>query len=262
MKVAKWLMAAACALVFCACSKSPLAYVEEDANSIKYFNTGADLDENEWKAFQRFEFDDGIQMNSLKKFTFFGTDLKEHKAKVAYWEKLEEKDGNIRIKEDSGRAVIIFEDFPTDKFIYNAVKAMGVETEETEIDGYTAYLFKRGKDIKLTMIKINNKTVQIFFSDDKPGKALEANNDNELAGKINKSAVFADATASEILQKQMKKEEDAFKERRDSIEDKKLKKEMEDVSKKLDVGDKIQTIYLDGGKLLDETVTEADELAD
>lgn len=264
MKVAKWLMVAACALVFCACSKNPLAYVEEDANNIQYLNTGADLDENEWKAFERFKFDNEIRMTALNQFTFFGTDLKEHKAKVAYWEKLEEKDDRIRTKEDSGRAVIVFEDFPADKFIYNAVKNADAETEETEIDGYTAFLFKRDKKIQLTMIKINDKTVQIFFSTDKPGRALEASNNSELAGKINKDAVFASAIASDIIQKQMKKREDAFKEesRYIKFEDEKQEKNMKDMNKKLDVGDYIKTIYLDGGKLLNETVIEADELAD
>lgn len=269
MKIAKWLLLAACALVCCACSKSPLAYVEEDADFIAYLNTGADLDENEWKAVQRF-MDFKGSCENVKDFNFWGTDLKLHKAQVAFWYKMKEKDSKYEIDPNSRRAVIRFEDYPVEKFIGNAAKDhRGAKIEEEEIDGKPAYIFKRDDTTFMTIIQIDSKTAQIFFGKNEPGDVLKAGNDSKLAGKIDEDVIYATARSAASLRKEAELKEKAYKEKRKGIKegdmDKKAKEELKERDiqhKALKFGDEITSLYLDGDELRKETIRDAEEIVD
>lgn len=268
MKIAKWLLLAACALVCCACSKSPLAYVEEDADFIAYLNTGADLDENEWKAVQRF-MDFNGSCENVKGFDFWGTDLKLHKAQVAFWYKMKEKDSKYEIDPNSRRAVIRFEDYPVEKFIGNAAKNhRSAKIEEEEIDGKPAYIFKRDDTTFMTIIQIDSKTAQIFFSKNEPGDVLKAGNDSKLAGKIDEDVICATARSAASLRKEAELNEKAYKESKKNQEDddskkaKEERKEQDILHKALKFGDEITSLYLDGDELREETIRDAEEIVD
>lgn len=256
MKLAKWLLLAACALVCCACSKSPLAYVEEDADFVTYFNTGASLDDNEWKALQRFLFDGSG--DEVRNFHFMGTDLKEHKAQLAIWGRYKKDNGSLMNDPKYKKAVIVFEEPYAEKFIINAARGYSVTQEE--IDDKQAFLLKHGDSVKHTLIMIDSNTVQIFW--DKPGSVLKADNNSKLAGKIDKDVVYAKAKSSDSLREQAKIREKNYKDgQRNYLRDDDKKKQ-DVLHKELEFGDEIFSVYLDGSELRAETVTEADEIVD
>ena len=256
MKLAKWLLLAACALVCCACSKSPLAYVEEDADFVTYFNTGASLDDNEWKVLQRFLFDGSS--DAVRNFHFMGTDLKEHKAQLAIWDKYKKDNGSLMNDSKYKKAVIVFEEPYAEKFIINA--ASGYSVTQKEIDDEQAFLLEDGDSVERTLIMINSKTVQIFW--DKPSRVLKADNDSELAGKIDKDVVYARAKSSDSLREEAKIREKNYKDGQRNYLSEDGKKKQDVLHKELNFGDEIFSVYLDGSELRAETVTEADEIVD
>ena len=256
MKLAKWLLLAACALVCCACSKSPLAYVEEDADFVTYFNTGASLDDNEWKVLQRFLFDGSS--DAVRNFHFMGTDLKEHKAQLAIWGRYKKDNGSLTNDSKYKKAVIVFEEPYAEKFIINA--ASGYSVTQKEIDDEQAFLLKRGDSVEYTLIMIDSNTVQIFW--DKPSSVLKADNASELAGKIDKDVVYARAKSSDSLREEAKFREKNYKDGQRNYLSEDEKKKQDVLHKELNFGDEIFSVYLDGSELRAETVSEADEIVD
>lgn len=214
MKITKWLLLAALALLCCACSKNdPLAYVEEDAAWVIYGNSSPILEHRFWDSIKD-EMDD---MDDFKRFKKelkdnLGVDLDDCGGKFAVWANLSDsEEGKIK-------CVIVFDEIKADDVIDAMVKEHKKDSDEyckctvdeEKIDGHDAYILKKkyksyGDDddrerIDLTVIKLDEKIIQIV-DNDKPKKAAKPSRDSKLAKQIDKDCVIGAAISGDALRK-------------------------------------------------------------
>lgn len=215
MKITKWLLLAALALLCCACSKNdPLAYVEEDAAWVIYGNSSPILEHRFWDSIKD-EMEDMDDFKSFKKeLKDIGVDLDNCGGKFAVWANLSDS------KEEKIKCVIVFDEIKADDVIDAMVKGHKEDSDdyqkctvdEEKIDGHDAYILKKkyksyyGDDdddkekIELTVIKLDEKIIQIV-GNDKPNKAAKPSRDSKLAKQIDKDCVIGAAISGDALRK-------------------------------------------------------------
>lgn len=216
MKITKWFLLAALALLCCACSKNdPLAYVDEDADWVVYGNSSPILEHRIWDSIKG-------EMEDIKDFEMFkeelkdnlGVDLDECGGKFAVWADLSDSEkGKIK-------CVIVFDEIMADDVIDAMVKAHKKDSDEyrkctvdeEEIDDHDAYILKKkyksrygdddddNEQIELTVIKLDKKIIQIV-SNDMPKKAAKPSRDSKLAKQIDKDCVVGAAISGNALRK-------------------------------------------------------------
>lgn len=217
MKITKWFLLAALALLCCACSKNdPLAYVEEDAAWVVYGNSSPILEHRFWDSIK----DEMEDMKDFKRFKKelkdnLGVDLDDCGGKFAVWADLSDsEEGKIK-------CVIVFDEIMADDVIDAMVKKHKKDSDEyckctvdeEEIDDHDAYILKRkymsrygddddddNEQIELTVIKLDKKIIQIV-SNDKPNKAAKPSRDSKLAKQIDKDCVIGAAISGDALRK-------------------------------------------------------------
>ena len=222
MKITKWFLLAALALLCCACSKNdPLAYVDEDADWVVYGNSSPILEHRIWDSIKG-------EMKDMKDFKDFkkelkdnlGVDLDDCGGKFAVWSDISDsEEGKIK-------CVIVFDEIMADDVIDAMVKAHKKDSndyrkctvDEEEIDDHDAYILKKkytyGDDddddkerIELTVIKLDEKIIQIV-GNDKPKKAAKPSRDSKLAKQIDKDCVIGAAISGDALRKLAEAEAD------------------------------------------------------
>lgn len=205
MKFAKWLMVAACALLFCACSKSPLAYVDENADCVYYFNFSEKYNDDMICMIKQCVMPKG-DLGFMSEFTTI-SDLIEAKAQLAWWE----SHGNKK-------AAIVLGDIKAEEFIDDCKskwtkkngKETGHKTSKVSVDDKDGVAFENGKYVYCTMVAVKNNTVLVIFGD-KEAKTIvlpKAKNASKLAKAINEKSFYAAAQSEEMineLQKAKKK---------------------------------------------------------
>lgn len=255
MKFAKWLVIAVCAIFCCACSKNnPLAYVDEDADLILYFDTTEELNKDQKELLRQL-----IPSNELNreingeddKLDFCGIDLYKTPAKLAFWGKADEKDGSFVIEDM--RAVMVLKDNTASNLLNDCKehwekngkdnKWLKYVAEKETIEGCDAMLFKLVTPIKdeekleYTIIVADKNKLQFFFGEDKPSSLLKPENKCEMAKKIKSKYIFATAVSGDYRTKQ-----------RDN-----LAKVRKDVNE-FDFGDEVAGAYFSGDEFRTECI--------
>lgn len=266
MKITKWLLLAALAFLCCACSKNnPLAYVDEDADKILYFNLTDEIDSDIWDVFLKNKFRE-LDMNSENEL--LGVDLKKNPSKIAHWVRYPRSKDEKRIC----KTVIVFQEYEAKKFLDKAseyykdkYKSQGGEAEDTKIDDCPAIICKRKeyysdkKIIDMTIIASGDHIVQIIQSDKDVSEVLKPDGKCDLAKKINDDAVHAEAISADYQRHRQQEKADDLKKRKEqgyplSASEKNFKV--------LNVGDKIKHNYIKGDELVSEQTIDTDELDD
>lgn len=198
-------MVAACALLFCACSKSPLAYVDENADAIYYFNFNKEYSDDMLCMIKRLVLPqaDAYALKPMKELTTV-TDLIEARAQLVWWENLGNK-----------KAAIVLGEIEAEEFIdkckskwtkKDGNQIPGRNTEKVSVDDEDGMKFENGKKVYCTMVAVKNDTVLVIFGD-KEAKSIvlpEAKNASKLAKAINTKAVFAIAESEEATNEKQK----------------------------------------------------------
>lgn len=235
MKLAKWLMATASALLVCACSKGPLAYVEENADKVIYFNTTAEMNENTIALIK--------QKGNLPEYSYFengkflGVDMFENKAEMAFWS----------TPLGGSKGAIVLEDVSAEDFIKKCAESWeegnkSKTTSDITVDGNKGKKFENeiGKKAKteLTLVAASKDTVLVYFGDKEVKKLLKASNANKVAEAIDTDAIWAVAKSGEpVNEKQNKtKKNGSFDEDGDPYQ-------------VLTVGNSVKMLLLDGDEL-------------
>ena len=255
MKITKWFLLAMLALLCCACAKNdPLAYVDEDADEVAYFNLTGEFSDEIWDE----NIKSRLQGSLGKKFfddkgKFMGLSLKKNPAKIAVWKKYKksEDDGESVVR----KAVIVFEDYEATEFLDDAAhwyedQGDNYEARDKKIDDCKAIVCSKkvsgGEDededeeIEMTIIASGKNVVQIIWSNKKASQILEPEKACEAAGDIDSKATFSYWTSAA---------------RHRDIKEK--------VGKKvLDLGNSVGNWYVDGDEITMEGVTDISELTD
>lgn len=264
MKFAKWLVIAVCAIFCCACSKNnPIAYVDEDADLILYFDTTEELNKDQKELLRRLIPDvSGLRSKIDEdddKLDFYGIDLYKTPAKLAFWGKADEKDGSF-VVEDM-RAVMVLKDNTASDLLNDCKehwekngkdsKWPKYVAEKETIDGCDAMLFKlvtptydrnTGKEkdeekLEYTIIVADKNKLQFFFGEDKPSSLLKPENKCEMAKKIKSKYIIATAVSGDYRTEQ-----------RDD-----LAKHHENVDE-FDFGDVVSGVYFSGDEFRSESI--------
>lgn len=266
MKITKWFLLAALALLCCACAKNdPLAYVDEDADVIWYFNLTDEINDDIWD-----EYISGkLKGFGAKDDELMGVDLKKNPAKIAYWKKYdrsEKKDGKTVRK-----MVIVFSEYEAEKFLNEAAAWYEGENkkykiDDEKIDGLNAKViktktFKNGKEtyeIEATLIAADKKVVQIIFSDEKVSSALKPEKKCKAAKNIDNDAVYARATSASWNKYEEEQAKKAFEEMKKRSPEKYKNKEYT----VLDIGDTAVNMFIKGDEIVTESTVDVEKLVD
>ena len=251
MKITKWFLLAMLALLCCACAKNdPLAYVDEDADEVTYFNLTGEFSNEIWDENIKSRLQDCLGKKFFDgKGKFMGLSLKKNPAKIAVWEKYQKSkdDGESVVR----KAVIVFEDYEATEFLDDAAnwyedQGDNYEARDKKIDDCKAIVCSKkvfggeDKEIEMTIIASGKNVVQIIWSDKKVSQILEPEKACEAAGEIDSKATFSYWTSAARL--------------RDIQE--------EGGNKVLDLGNSVGNWYVDGDEITTEGVTDISELTD
>ena len=200
MKFAKWLMAAASVLLVCACSKNPLAYVEEGAHDVFYFNFSEEMNEDT-EALVRQKGIPGAQY--FKDGEFLDVDMVKEKAKLAFW----------KSPLGSPKAAIVLGESSAEEFMDECSKnwkkkGSSFKTDDVTVVKEAGMEFTQqygGKSkVQFTMVAVNKKTVLVYFGDSKIEKLLSADNASAVAAEIDEKAIWAQAYSGEATNEKQK----------------------------------------------------------
>lgn len=253
MKITKWFLLAMLALLCCACAKNtPLAYVDEDADEVIYFNLTGEISDEIWDKHIKGDLLYWLGTNFFDdEGKFMGLSLKKNPAKIAVWRKYKKSkdDGESVIR----KAVIVFEDYEATEFLDDAAhwyedRVGNYEARDKKIDDCKAIVCSKkdsdGEDedeeIEMTIIASGKNVVQIIWSDKKVSQILEPEKACEAAGDIDSKATFSFWTSAARM--------------RDSQE--------KGGNKVLDLGNSVCNWYVDGDEITMEGVTDISELTD
>ena len=193
-------MAAASVLLVCACSKNPLAYVEEDAHDVLYFNFSEEMNEDT-EALVRQEGIPAAQY--FKDGAFLDVDMVKEKAKLAFW----------KSPLGSPKAAIVLGESSAEEFMDECSKNWKKKSSSLKTDDVTV-VKKAGMEfsdqydgkskVQFTMVAVNKKTVLVYFRDGKIEKLLSAYNANAVAAEIDEKAIWARAYSGEATNEKQK----------------------------------------------------------
>lgn len=196
-------MAAASVLLVCACSKNPLAYVEEGAHDVFYFNFSEEMNEDT-EALVRQKLVRQIPPEYyFKNGEFLDVDMVKEKAKLAFW----------KSPLGSPKAAIVLGESSAEEFMDECSKnwkkkGSSFKTDDVTVVEEAGMEFSKqdgGKSkVQFTMVAVNKKTVLVYFGDSKIEKLLSADNANAVAAEIDEKAIWAEAYSGEATNEKQK----------------------------------------------------------